>query len=75
VSIFIKAKVRREHEIQHLHYDFVETGKNPVLLWSERRYAALKELQEGGGVYLGWSNHVLGAGPFTWSEHMKVSPY
>jgi hypothetical protein len=43
--------------------------------WSERRYAALKELQEGGGVYLGWSNHVLGAGPFTWSEHMKVSPY
>jgi hypothetical protein len=40
-----------------------------------RRYSALEELREGGGVYLGWSNHVLGAGPFTWSEHMKVSPY
>jgi hypothetical protein len=73
MQIFIKAKVRTEHKIQHLQYDFVETVKNRSS-WSERRYAALKELQEGGGVYLGWSNHVLGAGPFTWSEHMKVSP-
>ena len=49
---------------------------NGVVYSAGTRYSALEELREGsGGVYLGWSNHVLGAGPFAWSEHMKVAPH
>ena len=69
LTLFIKNNLDNESRVQM-------NCTNGVVYSAGTRYSALEELREGsGGVYLGWSNHVLGAGPFAWSEHMKVAPH